>query len=78
MADFADRASALEELQRDAALARQRTASAAALAGPDDQHLCCDCGLPIEPPRKRVLPHTTRCAQCAAEADLYTTRGARR
>lgn len=57
-ADF-ERASELAEQERSAGVARIR----AALTGPG--RLVCDCGDEISEARRRAVPHTTRCIECA-------------
>ncbi|MDP1696483.1 MAG: TraR/DksA C4-type zinc finger protein [Xanthomonadaceae bacterium] len=77
MADFADIASALEEQQRDAALAAQRAASdrrariAESMRGYDPAlpRACVDCGDTIPLERLRIYPMTGRCTGCSAEAE---------
>lgn len=61
MTDIYDQAQAIEQLQRDAALAAQAAASRA--LGPSLEH-CDDCGDEIPPARRLAAPGCTRCVQC--------------
>ena len=61
-ADY-DRADALAEAERDAGVARIR----AALKGAG--RLVCDCGDEISEARRRALPHTDKCIECARRAE---------
>ena len=76
MADAADHAQALEQAERDAALAAHTARMAddrrPRPAGPRD---CDDCGGPIEPGRLALLPMTGRCAECAQEFERRPRRG---
>lgn len=70
MADFYDRAQALEQRQRDEAIARQL---AHVMEGTSLSH-CEDCGEPIPEARQRVVRGCSRCVSCQEE----TEKGARR
>ncbi|UTH73349.1 TraR/DksA family transcriptional regulator [Chromobacterium sp. IIBBL 290-4] len=60
MTDFYDRAQALEQRQREEALARQfaRLDNGASLSH------CEDCAEPIPEARQRIVAGCTRCVQC--------------
>lgn len=60
MTDLADRAQALEELERDAAIARHQRRPLAVVA-PDDGRACADCGEPIPATRLQACPQAIRC-----------------
>jgi phage/conjugal plasmid C-4 type zinc finger TraR family protein len=64
--DFHDRASEVEDTQREEALARQ--ARAAALEQPGDR-ICSDCGTEIPLARRRALPSARRCVDCQEWAE---------
>lgn len=66
MTDFYDRASALEEQQRQWAIDRQRTHSAGSDIGAVD---CTDCGDAIDPARRIAVPGCCRCIDCQTAAD---------
>lgn len=74
MADDLDRASDLEQLQRDLALQRHATQSG---AGQPSRDCCIDCGEPI-PERRRALGGMNRCFDCAWINELKTARNHRR
>lgn len=58
MSDISDRASQLEQLQRDLALAKhRRTATVSA-------HECDDCGEPIPELRRKTIIGCRRCVTC--------------
>jgi len=59
MSDLFDRASDLEQLQREEALARHRRPA----AGPSYSH-CEDCGDDIPAIRRQAVPGCTRCIVC--------------
>lgn len=65
MTDFYDRAQALEQRQREEALARQfdRLAAGASLSH------CEDCAEPIPEARQRIVAGCTRCVQCQEDAE---------
>lgn len=66
MNNLFDRAAALEQRQRDQALAVQRRRSTP--LGPSLTH-CDDCGDEIPPLRREKVPGCTRCVQCQTEAE---------
>lgn len=70
MTDIFDRAQALEQRQRDEALARQ---AARQHAGPGLSH-CEDCGEPIPDQRRRCVPGCTRCIACQHEHEERSAR----
>lgn len=74
MADDLDRASDLEQLQRDIALKRQSIKS-----GMDQpsRHTCIDCEAPI-PERRRALGGVLRCFDCAWLDEIRNARNGRR
>lgn len=69
MADIADKAAELEQIQRDEALERTR-----GLFNGCPQHLlpvrCCDCSVSIPMARLRAVPGTKRCADCQEVFDM--------
>ena len=66
MTDFYDRAQALEQKQRDAALRRQEAASRP--LGASLTH-CDDCGESIPQKRREAAPSCTRCITCQTLAE---------
>ncbi|AMA03098.1 C4-type zinc finger protein [Enterobacter asburiae] len=72
MADFADDASAVEELQRDAALSAHRINRDAVSA----TH-CSDCGENIPELRRVKVPGCQRCASCQQDEELRMKHGRR-
>lgn len=71
MADIADRASALEEMQREHALQAQQQRIDASMRGSQGGRAdCADCGELIDPERRRALPFTNRCTECSAAVEL--------
>lgn len=66
MTDFYDRAQALEQLQRDAAIDAH---FAGARAAGDSLSHCEDCGDPIPAARQRIVPGCTRCVPCQQWAE---------
>ncbi|EFC9536605.1 TraR/DksA family transcriptional regulator [Escherichia coli] len=70
MADFADDASAVEELQRNAALSAHRINSDAVSA----TH-CSDCGEDIPELRRAKVPGCQRCASCQQDSELRMKQG---
>ncbi|NDP58019.1 MAG: TraR/DksA family transcriptional regulator [Oxalobacteraceae bacterium] len=66
MTDVYDRASALEELQRQHAIARQRAQNAGPALGYSH---CMDCGDAIDPARLRAVHNCCRCIDCQKAAD---------
>jgi phage/conjugal plasmid C-4 type zinc finger TraR family protein len=69
MADIADRASDLEQADRDRAIARQERIIQSMRGNSQGRADCADCGDPIEPERRIALPFTGRCASCAHDAE---------
>ncbi|MEN4499975.1 TraR/DksA family transcriptional regulator [Enterobacter hormaechei subsp. xiangfangensis] len=65
MADFADDASAVEELQRNAALSAHRVNRNAVSA-----ERCEECDEPIPEPRRAAVPGCQTCASCQADLEL--------
>ncbi|MEA3715888.1 TraR/DksA family transcriptional regulator [Enterobacter hormaechei] len=72
MADFADEASAVEELQRNAALSAHRINRDAVSA----TH-CSDCGEDIPDLRRVKVPGCQRCASCQQDSELRQKQGRR-
>ncbi len=70
MADFADDASAVEELQRNAALSAHRINRDAVSA----TH-CSDCGYAIPELRRMKVPGCQRCASCQQDSELRQKQG---
>ncbi|EAV9118130.1 TraR/DksA family transcriptional regulator [Salmonella enterica] len=70
MADFADDASAVEELQRNAALSAHRINRDAVSA----TH-CSDCGEGIPQLRRVKVPGCQRCASCQQDSELRQKQG---
>lgn len=70
MADFADDASAVEELQRNAALSAHRINRDAVSA----TH-CSDCGYAILELRRAKVPGCQRCASCQQDSELRQKQG---
>lgn len=66
MSDEIDRAQAREALDRELALEAQRARTPRGMATSDT---CEDSGALIEPKRREILPHTTRCASCAHDRE---------
>ncbi|MDU6817819.1 MAG: TraR/DksA C4-type zinc finger protein [Leclercia adecarboxylata] len=64
MADFADDASAVEELQREAALSAHRINRDAVSA----TH-CAECGTSIPDERRKAIPGVELCFYCAEDAE---------
>jgi len=65
MADFADNASAVEELQREAALSAHRINRDAVSA----TH-CSECGDELPEARRKAYPGCTMCVDCQGEMEL--------
>lgn len=65
MADFADDASAVEELQRNAALSAHRINRDAVSA----TH-CVECDEVLSDERRKAYPGCTMCVECLAEQEL--------
>ena len=65
MADFADDASAVEELQRNAALSAHRINRDAVSA----TH-CVECDEQLSDARRKAYPGCTMCVECLAEQEL--------
>ena len=73
MADEADAAQIVEELQRNAALAGLRRALLPEeICGFDD---CGDCERTIPKARRLILPHATRCTECQSIFEHKMGRG---
>lgn len=70
MADFADDASAVEELQRNAALSAHRINRDAVSA----TH-CIDCGYAIPELRRVKVPGCQRCASCQQDEEVRMKHG---
>lgn len=70
MADFADDASAVEELQREAALSAHRINRDAVSA----TH-CSECGEDIPELRRVKVPGCQRCASCQQDSELRQKQG---
>ncbi|QGU10635.1 TraR/DksA family transcriptional regulator [Leclercia sp. J807] len=70
MADFADDASAVEELQREAALSAHRINRDAVSA-----KQCSDCGEDIPELRRVKVPGCQRCASCQQDSELRQKQG---
>ncbi|MGV3994343.1 TraR/DksA family transcriptional regulator [Citrobacter freundii] len=70
MADFADDASAVEELQRNAALSAHRINRDAVSA----TH-CVECGEDIPELRRVKVPGCQRCASCQQDSELRQKQG---
>ncbi|WP_220704023.1 TraR/DksA family transcriptional regulator [Citrobacter braakii] len=70
MADFADDASAVEELQRNAALSAHRINRDAVSA----MH-CVECGEDIPELRRVKVPGCQRCASCQQDSELRQKQG---
>jgi phage/conjugal plasmid C-4 type zinc finger TraR family protein len=62
MADLADNAQVLEEMERDAAIARHRRMSHSEAETADN---CTECGLQIPSQRQAALPGVQTCVGCA-------------
>jgi RNA polymerase-binding transcription factor DksA len=67
MTDFIDRAQALDEMQRENAIARHKAKQAKALVADNGSDECEDCGEDISARRK--LRPANRCASCQTKAD---------
>jgi len=70
MADFADDASAVEELQREAALSAHRINRDAVSA----TH-CSECGEDIPDLRRVKVPGCQRCSSCQKDSELRQKQG---
>lgn len=66
MADILDRASALEQQERDASIARRKVAAATHEAPFEIEgvRMCLDCFEPIAKRRIKALPTAARCVDC--------------
>ncbi|CAM8247058.1 DksA C4-type domain-containing protein [Citrobacter freundii] len=69
MADFADDASAVEELQRNAALSAHRINRDAVSAVK-----CEECGDRLPEARRKAYPGCTMCVDCQADAEKRNRR----
>lgn len=67
MTDIFDRASELEELQREHAIARQRSRKTTPCEA--EHEYCADCAEEIEPGRRAAVPGCTRCIGCQRKAE---------
>lgn len=67
MADFADDASAVEELQREAALSAHRINRDAVSA----TH-CVECGEELPEARRKAYPGCTMCVDCANYVEMHS------
>lgn len=70
--DDADRASALESMERDNAIQRRQLNQPAGKS----RHRCIDCGDAIPQPRRDAVPGVTRCALCQADLEFRNQREA--
>lgn len=66
MTDIYDRATEIEELEREASIARVR---AGAADGRVVTLTCLECGSSINPARVRAVPGVTTCIDCATELE---------
>jgi phage/conjugal plasmid C-4 type zinc finger TraR family protein len=66
MTDIYDRATEIEEREREASIERVRSAAA---GGRVVTLTCLECGSPIAPARVRAVPGTTTCIDCATELE---------
>lgn len=73
MTDEIDRAQALEEAQRDDALAEHRRRMPVG----DTAEVCDDCGEPIPEARRAAVPGVRRCVACQERAELVVTMRAK-
>lgn len=69
MTDIIDNASALEDLQRDAALSMHRLNHSAVSA----TH-CVECGDQLSDARRKAYPGCTMCVSCQADAEKRNRR----
>ncbi|MCL1618350.1 TraR/DksA C4-type zinc finger protein [Ralstonia pseudosolanacearum] len=65
-ADIFDRASELEERQREEAIARVR---AVCHSGKPSRKACLDCDAPIPEARRQAVPGCTLCIDCASQRE---------
>ena len=72
MPDIYDQATAIEEAERDACVARVRRAFADNEAGNVITLQCLDCGEAIDPKRIKALRGVTTCIDCAARQERKT------
>lgn len=71
MTDPLDRATEVEELQREDALALQaRRAGLDGKTVDDSKRHCGVCGEPIPQPRREALPGVQTCVECQTELEL--------
>jgi phage/conjugal plasmid C-4 type zinc finger TraR family protein len=73
MADEIDRAQALEEAQRDDALAKHRRL----MPHGDSAEVCDDCGEPIPVERRAAVPGVRRCVACQQLTEIEMTMRAK-
>lgn len=71
MTDIYDRAQALEQFQREQAIASQQAASRS--SGQTYSH-CSDCGDDIPLLRQQAVPGCTRCIDCQQLRERYASR----
>jgi phage/conjugal plasmid C-4 type zinc finger TraR family protein len=64
-----DQADRLAEGEREAGIAKARAEAARLSAVNDDGPLVCDCGEPIPEARRRAVPGTDKCFDCASLAE---------
>nr|WP_229256737.1 TraR/DksA C4-type zinc finger protein [Duganella lactea] len=62
-----DRATMVEELDREAAILRQRQQAQAPAVAAGVVHDCVDCGEPIPAKRRKAVHGCTRCIVCAKD-----------
>lgn len=67
MTDVFDRATEIEEAQREDAIAEQRRRTGHGPAA----HACEDCGESIPESRRQVAPGATRCIDCQRRAERF-------
>lgn len=71
MTDIFDRASDMEQVQRDAALNKHRQRMAAQSSIPSAEH-CGVCGECIPEGRRQAVPGCQTCVRCQEELDMAT------
>lgn len=74
MTDVFDRATEVEQLLRDAALAHQREAARAGMHPGAAVADCDDCGDPIPVERRSAVPGCTKCIECERIAEEQRKR----
>ncbi len=77
MTDIFDRATEIEELERDSAIAAQaaRTAQAETPFEIQGKRVCLDCFVPITKRRLVANPQAVRCVECQQDHDRQKKRG---